>query len=75
METTPTQPLDSPTPPHASHGHFHTGRRLRKLLRPDGRRVHIAATPEEHIRLMRFVDCIMISSPFPTHQSPERFEE
>lgn len=61
METTTTQPLDNPTPPHPSHGHFHTGQRLRKLLRPNGRRVHIAATPEEQIRLMRFVDYIVIS--------------
>lgn len=31
----------------------HHGRRLRKLLRPNGRRVHIAASPEEHERLRR----------------------
>lgn len=31
----------------------HHGRRLRKLLRPNGRRVHIAASPEEHDRLRR----------------------
>ena len=57
MEITPTQPLDSPTPPppQPSHAHFHTGRRLRKLFRPNGRRVHIAATPEEHIRLTRYL--------------------
>ena len=64
METTTTQPLDNPAPPHPSHGHFHTGRRLRKLFRPNGRRVHIAATPEEHIHLTRFVDCIVISFAF-----------
>ena len=34
-------------------GHFHTPRRLKKLLRPNGRRVHIAATPEEHVHLTR----------------------
>lgn len=50
--STSTQPLDT-SPPQASHRHFLTGRRLRKLFRPNGRRVHIAATPEEHIRLTR----------------------
>ena len=43
------------TPTQAIHRHIHTGRRLRKLLRPNGRRVHIAATPEEHIHLKRYV--------------------
>lgn len=55
MESKSTQASDKPTPPQASHGHFHTGQRLRKLLRPNGRRVHIAATPEEHIHLTRYV--------------------
>ncbi len=36
-----------------SKGHYHTGHRLRKLLRPNGRRVHIAADPEEHVYLTR----------------------
>ena len=56
METKITQASDDPTRAQASHGHFHTGRRLRKLLRPNGRRVHIAATPEEHIHLKRYVN-------------------
>ena len=59
MEAKITQASDNPTPvvpAQASHGHFHTGRRLRKLLRPNGRRVHIAATPEEHIHLKRYVN-------------------
>jgi len=46
-----TQGFESPN--HHSEGHFHTGHRLKKLLRPDGRRIHIAATPEEHIHLTR----------------------
>lgn len=29
------------------HHHHHTGRRLRQLLRPDGKKVHIAGSPEE----------------------------
>ena len=35
--------------PHGSH--HHSGKRLRQLLHPDGRRIHIAANPEEHERL------------------------
>lgn len=56
LENAPTQNLASPTE-HAS-GHFHTPRRLKKLLRPNGRRVHIAATPEEHVRLTRTLPII-----------------
>jgi ATP sulfurylase len=29
------------------HHHHHTGRRLRHFLRPDGKKVHIAGSPEE----------------------------
>lgn len=50
-QTAPTQSSD-PTK-HHHQSHFHSGRHLRKLLRPDGRRIHIAATPEEHLRLTR----------------------
>ena len=62
MET--PQPANPPTSPHASHGHLHTGRRLKKLLRANGRRVHIAATPEEHLHLTRYVK-------FPPEESEE----
>ena len=31
--------------------HTHHGHRLRKLLHPNGKRIHIAATPDEHRRL------------------------
>lgn len=34
-----------------SHHPHHTGKRLRHLLHPSGRRIHIAADPEEHERL------------------------
>ena len=51
LENASTQGLTTPSE-HTS-GHFHTPRRLKKLLRPNGRRVHIAATPEEHIHLTR----------------------
>lgn len=53
MEKASTEPLSSPALPEVTHGHFHTGKRLRQLLRPNGKRIHIAATPEEHIRLTR----------------------
>ena len=43
--------------PHAGHQHphlgHHTGKRLRQFIRPDGRRIHIAATPEDHERMRR----------------------
>ncbi|KAG7004680.1 hypothetical protein G7Y79_00024g056300 [Physcia stellaris] len=32
-------------------GHHHTGRRLRQLLHPSGRRIHVAGSPDEHERL------------------------
>ena len=46
---TPLSGQDTPVPRHQSHH----GRRLRKLLHPNGRRIHIAATPDEHIKLTR----------------------
>ncbi|MCJ1460606.1 hypothetical protein MMC28_010988 [Mycoblastus sanguinarius] len=61
METIPTQPLQHPpaqNPPLAPDSHLHTGQRLKRLLRPNGRRVHVAATPEEHIRLSRSLPAI-----------------
>ena len=54
MDSTSTHGLASPLQHAPGHsGHFHTPGRLKKLLKPDGRRVHIAASPEEHIRLTR----------------------
>lgn len=50
-DNTSTQGLTSPA--EHSSGHLHTPRRLKRLVRPNGRRVHIAATPEEHVRLTR----------------------
>ena len=65
METTPTQPLEIPA--EAPTHHLHTGRRLRKLLRPDGRRIHIAASPEEHLRLSRTLPNIEPDDNFEVH--------
>ena len=69
METTPTQPPETPaeTPAEAPTHHLHTGRRLRKLLRPDGRRIHIAASPEEHLRLSRTLPNIEPDDNFEVH--------
>ena len=49
MASTPQSPgeLADLAPRHQSHH----GRRLRKLLHPTGKRIHIALTPEEHQRL------------------------
>lgn len=41
------------TPNEHPNAGFHAGRRLKKLLRPNGRRIHIAANPEEHVHLKR----------------------
>jgi len=38
----------SATPNHRFTYHGHHGRRLRQFIRPDGRKVHICHTPEEH---------------------------
>ncbi|KAF2397929.1 hypothetical protein EJ06DRAFT_532914 [Trichodelitschia bisporula] len=39
---------------HHIHGHaIHTGRRLRHFLHPNGRKVHVASTPDEAERLKR----------------------
>ena len=35
------------------HHHHHTGKRLRRLLHPSGRTIHVAATPEEHETIKR----------------------
>lgn len=70
MEKAATEPLKSPPRPPSldvTHGHLHTGKRLRQLLRPNGRRIHIAATPEEHIRLTRILPNIEPDDNFEIH--------
>ena len=51
----------------APYGYSHTSKRLRKLLRPNGKRVHIAATPEEHLRLARTLPDIEPDDNFEIH--------
>ena len=63
MEITSAQALDTLSPPVAPHAHVHTGRRLKRLLRPSGRRIHIANTPEEHIRLTQYVNPLLLFCP------------
>lgn len=41
------------TPTGLEYATANHGRWLRKLLRPNGRRVHIAASPEEHEKLRK----------------------
>ena len=65
MDTIPTQSLDPIAP--APTGHYHTGKRLRKLHRPDGKRIHIAASPEEHLRLTRSLPNIEPDDNFEVH--------
>lgn len=54
------------TTPQQSHLH-HRGRRLRKFLKPDGGRVHIAATPEEHVKLQQTLPHIEPDDNFEVH--------
>ena len=56
-------PPGATTPQHAEH----RGRRLRKFLKPDGKRVHIAATPEEHIKLIQTLPHIEPDDNFEVH--------
>jgi hypothetical protein len=53
--TLTTAPSPSPQPhedQQDQHQHQY-GKRLRQFLRPDGRKIHIAATPEEYDQLKR----------------------
>lgn len=56
-----------------THAVQHTGQRLKHLIRPDGRRVHIAASPEEHARLHKSLGAIEPDDNFDVciHGSPE----
>ncbi|KAL2041084.1 hypothetical protein N7G274_006028 [Stereocaulon virgatum] len=65
MEKTPMQPQEAAV--EAPTHHLRTGRKVRKLLRPDGRRIHIAASPEEHLRLSRTLPNIEPDDNFEIH--------
>ena len=59
-----------------AHSVQHTGSRLKHLLRPNGRRVHIAATPEEHAHLHRTLTAVEPEGKFDIflHGSPEHLD-
>ncbi|KAL8720036.1 MAG: hypothetical protein Q9225_003052 [Loekoesia sp. 1 TL-2023] len=56
-----------------THSIQHTGQRLKHLLRPDGRRIHIAASPEEHANLHKTLAAVEPEGKFDIflHGSPE----
>jgi hypothetical protein len=63
MSDTPQTLLGSETPAttqydhHHPHLHGHTGNRVRKLLHlPDGRKVHVAQSPDEANHLRKTLD-------------------
>ncbi|KAL8699499.1 MAG: hypothetical protein Q9201_005972 [Fulgogasparrea decipioides] len=51
----------------------HTGQRLKHLLKPDGRRLHVVASPEEHARLHKSLSAVEPEGNFDVclHGSPE----
>jgi hypothetical protein len=81
---TPVAGIDTPASntaaaqhePHQHHhphlGH-HTGKRLRHFLRPDGRKVHIASSPDEANHLRRKLSTANEKEDFDLviHGSPE----
>ena len=58
------------------HHHSHRGQRLRKLLHPSGKRIHIAGSPEEHSKLKTTLPKIEPDENFDIyiHGSPEHLE-
>ncbi|KAM3077358.1 hypothetical protein ACMFMG_006708 [Clarireedia jacksonii] len=72
MSTTPTATQGSITP----HGHHHRARRLRNFMLPDGRKVHIAPSPEEAENLRQRLAAIEKDQPFDLviNGSPEHLD-
>jgi hypothetical protein len=69
---------DHESPPHLNHHHHvhiphHPGRRLKQFMRPDGRRVHVAPTPEEENKLRQHLSISEPNNDFDIfiHGSPE----
>ncbi|KAL9110920.1 MAG: hypothetical protein Q9227_004535 [Pyrenula ochraceoflavens] len=73
----PSQPQDDHPHRHRLFHHHHTnGRRVKLFFRPDGRRVHIASSPEDHQRMQRHLS---VSEPDPhfdlyVYGSPEHLD-
>lgn len=60
MSTTPSNLHGTSTP----HSHHHKGHRLRNFVLPNGRKVHIAPSPEEAKPLRRHLSAIEKDQPF-----------
>ncbi|ORY18017.1 bacterial low temperature requirement A protein-domain-containing protein [Clohesyomyces aquaticus] len=81
MADTPQTLVGNQTPvgahPHHHHPHVHhTGKRFRHFLRPDGRKVHIAGSPDEAEHLRKTLSTIDKDADFDLviHGSPEHIE-
>lgn len=59
-----------------THTVQHTGQRLKHFLKPDGRRVHVAASPEEKIKIHKNLSAIEPDGNFDVclHGSPEHLD-
>ena len=68
-------PSTSPTGPHHHHGQ-HTAQRLKKLFHPEGKRIHVAHTPEEHEKLRKLLPSVEPDANFEIHLhgSPEHLQ-
>jgi hypothetical protein len=71
-------PARATTTPHGLHNHHphlgnHTGKRIRHFLRPDGRKVHIASSPDDANDLRRKLSTANEKDDFDlvVHGSPE----
>ena len=76
MSTTPTNVSGSTFASSEPHSNHHRGRRLRHFLLPDGKKVHIALSPEEASSLRQRLDAISANEPFDLviSGSPEHLE-
>ncbi|KAL8960106.1 MAG: hypothetical protein Q9183_005520, partial [Haloplaca sp. 2 TL-2023] len=70
----------APTPdghnPNIAHAVKHTGQRLKHFVKPNGRQVHVAASPEEHARLQKNLSAVHPNDAFDIfiHGSPEHLD-
>jgi hypothetical protein len=76
MSTTPISTTGINIPPSEHSSHHHRGRRLRHFLLPDGKKVHIALSPEEAETLRKRLETISKDEPFDLviSGSPEHLE-
>ncbi|KAL3427562.1 hypothetical protein PVAG01_01071 [Phlyctema vagabunda] len=76
MEPTAKGRSETQTPRSGHEGHHHRGTRLRHFLMPDGKKIHIAPSPEEAATLRQRIDAISIDEPFDlvVNGSPEHLD-